>query len=232
MTLAELVSEIRELTDTDSVSYPDASVARRINSAQDIMVGKIIEVCRSYPYDDENFANIAEGTLDLDEGVSKYTITDRFLTISEVKIKDVGGTWHIVSPETQVEDGEIVETQEAQTGLPTKYRIVGRTIFLRKAPTASSVTLTAGLLIKYTRASYQVTTSDITTGTLVLGLASPWHITIAKMAALPYNKLYHQDRVTQMERDISVETKDCVDFYAGRLKDRINRLTPSRHSNK
>lgn len=232
MTILEIFSESRKLVDANSTSYSDTDLLRRVNSAIEILVGKIIQVCRNFPFDDENFANIAEGTITLQEGISKYTITDRFLTVLEVKVKDADGNLNFLDPVTQDEDTEVVEIAEAQTGLPTKYRMVGRTIFLRKAPTAGDVTLTAGLLFKYTRTSYQIDSDDVSSGTLVIGIATPWHITIAKMSALPYAKTYKKDLVRQLENDIFVETNDCIDFYANRLKDRDNRLTVKVHSNK
>lgn len=232
MTITELMQESRDLVDATSTSYTDTTLLRRINSSMEKLVGKIIQVCRNYPYDDENFGNIAQGVLTLEEGVSKYTITDRFLTILEVKVLDANSKLHIVDNINQKETNAIVETEEAQTGLPFAYRIVGRTIFLRNAPTAASVTLSGGLKFSYTRTSYQITSGDVTTGTIIPGIATPWHITIAKMAALPYAKTYKKDRVRQLERDIREETNDCITFYSNRLKDRDNRLLPFQEDNR
>ena len=228
MTIIEILAETRSLCDADSVSYSATDILRRVNSSIELLVSKIIQNCKNYPYDDENFGNIAQGTITLEEGVSKYTISDRFLDILEVKVLDADGKFHIVEPITQRETEAIVETEEAQTGLPFAYRIIGRTIFLRYAPTAGSVTLTAGLKFSYTRTSYQITSADVTTGTLIPGIASPWHITIAKMAALPYAKTYKKDRIMQLEKDINEEIygrEGLISFYANRLKDYKIRLT-------
>jgi hypothetical protein len=230
LTIAEIAQEARDLADADSTSYSDTTILRRLNSSIEILVAKIIEVCRTYPYDDDNQGDLAEGTITLEEGVSKYTITDKFLTILEVKVKDSDGTYHIVKNENQVESDTIVETDEATTGLPTKNRMTGRTIFLRPAPVATSVTLTAGLLFKYTRV-HTITSAELTTGTLIPGIVSPFHPLIAKMIALPYNKVYHPERVPQLERDIFTETNDLTSFYANRLKDRENRLKPATENN-
>ena len=224
MTITELLQEARDLCDADATSYPATTILRRTNSAIETLVGKIQEIS-AFPFDDENFGNIAEGTITLEEGISKYTITDRFRHILEIKVKDINGYWNIVEPVSQEEDGSIVETEEARTGLPDKYRIVGRTIYLRVAPVAASVTLTAGLLFKYTRTSYQITSTDVTAGTLVPGIDTAYHITIAKMTALPYCKLYKKDRVAQLEKDILIETKDCVNFYTNRLKNKPTIIT-------
>lgn len=225
MTTAEICQEARDLVDADSTSYPKTAILRRLNSAIETLVSKIIEVCRSYPYDDDNQGDLAEGTITLEEGVSKYTITDKFLTILEVKVKDVSGYWQIVDPVTQEEDSsEAVETEEVQTGLPYRYRMTGRTIFLRPAPTATCVTLADGLLWKYTRV-HTISSDEYDTGTLVPGIATPFHPLIAKMVALPYAKSYKKDRVPQLQQDIYTETKDCVDFYGNRLKDKHYKIT-------
>jgi hypothetical protein len=241
LTIAEIAQEIRDLTDADSTSYSDTTILRRINSSIEILVSKIIQVCGSYPYDDDNQGDLAEGNIALQEGVSKYTITDKFLTILEVKVKDTSGVYHIVKNVNQGEDNSIVETEEATTGLPTKYRMTGRTIFLRPAPTATAVTLATGLLFKYTRVhtitcdtwvNNSCTAGEFYTGTLIPGIATPFHPLIAKMTALPYNKIYHPDRVPQLERDILIETDDCISFYANRLKDRPNRLSAKVEDNR
>ncbi len=219
MNIAEINSEARGLADADTTSYQAADLLRRVNSAIETIVSKIQEAS-DFPFDDENFANIAEGTITLEEGVAKYTITDRFRHILEVKVKDINGYWNIVEPVNQEEDAEVVETDEALTGIPDRYRMVGRTIFLRPSPTATDITLTAGLLFKYTRTSYQITSDDVTTGILVPGIDTVYHPLIAKMAALPYCKSYKPARVPQLERDIAVDMQDCVNFYVNRIKNK------------
>lgn len=235
MTITELFAEARDLADTDSDNYGDTDLLRRVNSAIELLVSKIIQYVRTFPYDDENFGNIAIGTITLQEGISKYTITDRILDYLEVKVKDVSGKFHIVEPTTQRDQSGILETLEAETGLPLRYRGIGRNIFLSPAPVAASVTLSGGLQITYARTSYQITAADVTTGTLVPGIATPWHVTIARMAALPYCKSYKKDRVPQLERDIQNEIygqDGILVYYANRQKDRPNRLAPVYENNK
>jgi hypothetical protein len=233
MTIADIITVARQLSNSDATAYPAITAPStinilgiNINVAIETLVSKIIQVCRNFPHDDENFGNIAEGTIALEEGISKYTITDKFLDIREIKVKDSSGYFHIVKPRTQKESEAILETLEAETGLPTHYRIIGRTLFLSPAPTASAVTLTAGLKFFYTRTSYQITYADFSAGFLVPGIASPWHITIAKMAALPFCKTYKKDQVAQLQLDIQTEIEDMLIFYANRQKDRDNRIIP------
>lgn len=228
-----ICQEIDDLCDSNTTSYPLVKKARRVGQALETLVSKIIKVCRNYPFDDENYTDIASGVITLSEGISKYTITDKFLEILEVKVKDSDGQWHIVKPTTQREEEQIMETLEAQTGLPTKYRVFGRTFKFSPAPTASAVTLTDGLKFTYSRtANLPVGDNSSGDNNIIIGIASPWHVTIAKMASLPYCKSYKKDRVQQLMIDIDNEMRDCLDFYANRQKDRVNRLTVKQESNK
>jgi len=214
MTIEQINTKARSLADADSTSYTAANLLIDVNTAVETLVGKIIQVCKHFTFDDENFANIAQGTITLEEGVSKYTITDKFLHILEIKVEDNNGYLHIV---------------EATTGLPTQYRAIGRTIFLAPAPKASAVTLTAGAEFSYTRTSYQITSADVTTGTLVPGIASPWHITIARMAAIEYCSSYKKDRVPKLMAQIQDDIygrEGLLSFYINRQQDRGSRLIP------
>lgn len=232
MTIADINTKVRSLCDADSTSYTAANLLIDVNTAVETLVGKIIQVCRNFTFDDENFANIAEGTITLEEGVSKYTLTDRFLSVIGWKVKDASGYWHDVNPYSTEEakaDGVVLETLEAGTGLPLTYRAIGRTFFFQPAPIAASCTLTAGGKFIYTRTSYQITSDDVTTGTLVPGIASPWHITIARMAAKEFCSTYKKDRVPKLMAEIQDDIygpQGLLVFYANRQKDRTNRLTP------
>jgi len=226
MTISQINTRARLLGDTDSTALTDANLLVSVNLAIEDLISQIHEVCPTY--DDENFANIASGTITLEEAVSKYTITDKFLNILEIKVKDVDGAWHFVTPYSLAEaqrDGVILETKEANTGLPLTYRKMGRTIWLAPAPTAASVTLTAGLKFVYTRTSYQITSDD--DETLVPGIASPYHDLICYKAILPYCLSYKKDRVALYEKKIMERTAQMLSFYANLQKDKFNRMTVS-----
>ena len=225
MILSNLIKKIHFEADSDGTSYPmtngtDIGIIN-LNSAIEEVISDIQQVS-DIPFDDINLGNISEGTITLTEGTSKYTITDRFRHILEIKVKDINGYYSIVDPVSQEEDESIVETDEALTGIPDKYRMVGQTIFLRPAPTATAVTLTAGLLFKYTRTSYQILTADVSTGTLVIGIDPTYHSLVAKKTALPYCKNYKKDRVSQLERDIEIQTAKLRTDYSSRLKNKHN----------
>jgi hypothetical protein len=226
MTIADIVTKTRSLCDATSSDYTDANLLIDTNASIETLVSKIHQVCTDF--DDDNFANIAEGTVDLQEGVSKYTISDRFLDVLTVKVKDIAGYWQIVYPWEQKENDEALETTEALKGLPLNYRILGRTIFLAPAPTTTVTTLTAGLKLTYTRTSYQITSGDVSTGTLVPGIATPWHVTICRMNAIEYCSTYKKDRVPKLMAQIQDEIygpEGLLAFYSRYQKDKRTIIT-------
>jgi hypothetical protein len=229
MTLEEIAKEIRLLCDTDSTNYADEDLLRRFNAAQETFGAKIIDVVGKVQFDDRNWTDLPVGTLDLSEGVSKYTISDRFLSYDRFSIKDADGNWQ---PLTNIDPrdyrGMEIEEDFPATGLPTHIDKLENTIWLYPAPVAASVTLTAGLKFRFMRTTYTVSSAELTTGTLVPGIASPWHITLCKMAALPYCKAYKKDRVPQLERDIFVETQDALKYYSRRDITESPRMTMRR----
>ena len=69
----------------------------------------------------------------------------------------------------------------------------------------------------------------MTTGTLVPGIASPWHITIARMAAIEYCSSYKKDRVPKLMAQIQDDIygrEGLLSFYINRQQDRGSRLIP------
>jgi hypothetical protein len=99
------------------------------------------------------------------------------------------------------------------------------TIKLYPAPSATDCTLASGLKIKFKRTADLFTSAQVTTGTKEPGIASPFHILIAYMAAIPYCMSYKKDRVNLYQRQVEILTKDMLSHYALREKDVKNIMT-------
>lgn len=230
MNIADLFQEARDLCDADSTSYNDRTLLRRVNSSLETLIGKIINAAGTWEWDDTNYSDLPIGTGTLVEGQSSYSFAAEYLQIKNIKVLDADGiTWHLIHPIDQSEVGYSLEEDLRDDGLPFRYDKVGDTIRLYPAPTAGDVTLSSGIKIEFTRTadlftcdtyvSNGCTVGEIATGTKEPGIASPWHITIAKMAALPYCKTYKKDRVNQLQRDIEIETRDLINHYGQRERD-------------
>lgn len=226
MTISDITTEIRLLCDTDSTNYTDANILRRFNAASETLVSKILTADGTWQFDDRNFTTTPVGTITLIEGQSQYAFADTFLDIEQVSIKDKGGIWKVLDPIDFKEFRDVaIEEYFAATGLPEAYDKTEDVVRLYPAPTASSVTLAAGMKVRFKRTSYQISSAEFSAGTIVPGIATPWHITLAKMVALPYCKSYKKDRVADLEKDILLETKDCLAWYSRRAKDERKIMT-------
>jgi hypothetical protein len=220
LTISECFTEIRLLCDASSTDYSDTDILRRFNAAQEEFGAEIIQSVGKTQFDDINYTTLPTGTITLQDGIRAYTITDRFLDIEQWSVKDIGGTLHVlkrIDPRDYTDTP--IEEAFADTGLPTHYDMLENTIKFYPAPSSATTTLTAGATFKYKRTTYTISSAELATGTLVPGIASPWHMTLCKMTALPYCKSYKKDRVAQLERDIALEKAKAKEFYALRGKD-------------
>ena len=230
MTILDLNQEIRDLCDADTTSYPAATLLRRVNNALEILVGKIINADGTWQFDDTNYTTTPVGTGTLVSGQSSYSFADEFLDIETVKIKDVNGNWIILDPIDQSQDDEALEQRLSVsgvtiTGIPTHYEKNGDTVRLYPAPTATYVTLTNGLKVEFKRTADIFTAAQVTTGTKIPGIASPYHMLVAYMSAIPYCMSYKKDRVALYEKKAMELEKDMLDFYSSREKDKRKIMT-------
>lgn len=219
-----ICQEIDDLCSTDTTSYPVSAKVRRSNTALETLAGYAILSDGTWQFDDRNFTTLPEGTVNLSNGVASYSFSDKFLSIREVLVLDTTGVYRKVQPI----DPSILGTQSweeyfgTQSGLPLYYDKVEDTIKLAPVPSTSTTTLTAGLKVRFQRTASLFTASDTTKEP---GIASQFHYLIPLMAALPYNKTYHPERVPQMERDIASGIVQFQRYYGKREKDVRQRVT-------
>ena len=230
MTITDLNAEIRTLCDADASSYQAPDLLRRVNSALETCVGKIINADGTWQFDDTNYTTTPVGKGDLTSGEISYSFSDEFLDIEGIDILDTGGHYIKITPFDAVEMGVSFEeyfnitfagsTYTAPVGFPFFYDKNGDTIRLSAGPTAANTTLTKGIRARFKRTADLFTSAQVTTGTKVPGIASPFHQLLAYMAALPYCMSYKKDRVALFEKKVDEMTKDMIDFYTRREKDK------------
>lgn len=232
MTISDINQEVRDLCDADTTSYPAATLLRRVNSALEEEVGKIIMIDGFWQFDDTNYTDLPIGTGTLIAAQSSYSFASEYLTLLKAKVKDANGNWHILIPIDQAEDSEALEDRLTVDGLPTHYDKVGDSIKLFPAPAAASVTLTNGLKVEFQRTASIFTSAEVSTGTKVPGIASPYHMLICYKAALPYCMAYKKDRVALYEKKVMDLEKDMLDYYGRRPRDEVKRMTPAYQNNR
>ena len=222
-----ICQEIDRLCDTTDTSYPRLDKTARVNDALEQVVGWILQADGRWQFDDSNYTTLPIGTVTLVEGQVAYSFTDKFLDIEEVAVLDVGGSWRKLIPIDSSElEGLTIEeyfgitASSTPKGLPTHYDKQEDTIKIYLAPTSTAVTLTNGLRVRFKRtASLFTAVSTTAADTTVPGFASPYHVLLAYMAAMPYVTEYKQDRVALYEKKIDALQKEIIKFYGHRSED-------------
>ena len=217
-TCTDIILEARALVDADSNSMPDALVLRRLNSAYEKWVGKLITLDTNWLFGDSNYTSLPTGLSNLVAGTQSYQFNSGWLTVQSVKVKDVNGDW-VELTRRDLKDLEPIEEYQATNGLPSEYAVREDFILLFPAPAAADVTTTNGLQVVYQRTADVFTAAQITTGTKTPGFASPFHYLLSYEIAEPYAAQYKKDRVPFIEAKIQQLGKDLLDFYSKRDKD-------------
>src|SRR3990167_997231 len=223
MTINDIQAEIRSLTDSDSTSYTNADLLRRINAAYEQIVALIILADGKWQFDDSSYTTFPIGTYTLVNSQSKYSFNDKFLQLEEVQIMNVDGKYEIIKPidQKQADEYQPLSEQYSTDGKPFLYdKVADDTKELFPATeNGVSVTLAAGLKIKFKRTADLYTSAQVTTGTKEPGFASPFHIILAYMAALPYAQSYKPNRVPLLEKKIDDMKKELIKHYGRRSRD-------------
>ena len=225
-TSQDLVSETRDLCDADSTSYPIAALTRSINIAYELLIGKILEIDGDWQWDDTNYTTLPRGTGTLVEGQETYSFASEYLRINmvEILIDSSPDVWHKLKPLESLNLGNMSPEEyfgqtsagNPATGLPEYYDKIGDTIILYPAPTSTSVTLTSGIRIWFSRTADLFTTTDTTQEP---GLPSPYHVLLAYYAATPYCMKYKKDRVAWLEKKWDNGVKDLIKHFGKRDKE-------------
>lgn len=217
-----ICQEVDDLCDSDTTSYSLAKKTRRANTALETLISKIINADGTWQFDDTNYTTLPIGVGNLVSGQNSYTFASDFLDLEEVDILDLSGVYRRIFPfdpselNMSFEQYFNISTSTTPTGIPLFYDKQGDSIRLVPAPSATYCTLTNGLKIRFKRTGSLFTAADTTKEP---GIASPYHIIVAWMMALPYCKTYKKDRVQQLELDIATETRNMLDYYSKREKD-------------
>ena len=212
-----LVHECWDLCDADITSYPLAKVTRRFNLGLEELVAEILNADGGWQYDDTNHTDLPIGTGTLVEAQESYSFSSEYLEIEQISVKDVNGNWNVLDPIDPSEFRNVaIEEYFAATGMPRYYDILGDTIKLYPAPTATAVTLASGLKVRFKRTVDLFTVSDTTQEP---GLPSTHHKILAYMAAVPYCMSYKKDRVALYEKKIDEMKKTLIKHYSRRQLD-------------
>lgn len=211
-----ICQEIDALCDSDTTSYPISAKVRRVNQADEEMVGKLIGLNQYWQFDDSNYTSLPIGTTTLVQDQKDYSFDVAFLAIERVEVKDSAGNWHLLKPIDKSQIHYALDEFYPDSGLPEYYDKQGESIFLYPAPSSSQVTLASGLRVYFQRTASLFTASDTTKQP---GFASPFHMVLAYRASIPFCMTYKKDRVALLEKKADELEAACLEFYSRREKD-------------
>src|SRR3990167_8242277 len=204
MTIADINTLTRFLTNADTTSYTAADLLINTNDAYQNVHGWLIGMDGTYNADDTNYTDHPRGDFNLVDGQEDYSFNPQtagpyvshFLDIEAVEILDKSSPamYRRLEPIDHQELGGLGPEEyfglesdgSPRKGLPQYYDKTGNTIRLYPAPDTDFVTLTEGLKIWYKRNADLFTSAQVTTGTKEPGFAAQFHTILAYMAARPY----------------------------------------------
>lgn len=226
MTIGNIATIARDLSDSDSTSYTNANLLIYLNAAYENVVGKLIQSDGRWQFDDTSYSTFPIGTLTLVDNQTDYSFDTTFLNILRVAVLYASDSvYHDVYPVDKRDFSSPLETEFQTKGTPLYYDKDGKSILLYPAPDTTKVTAAAGLKVWFQRTASVWTSSDLTTGTATPGFASPFHEILAYMTAIPYCLKYKQNRVPALEAKVQTIMNDLINFYSKREKDDMPRIS-------
>jgi hypothetical protein len=115
------------------------------------------------------------------------------------------------------------------TGFPEYYDLFADDSFrLYPAPSATYCTLASGYRVWFKRTSsafLETTPGTPDNTTKTPGFASPFHIILAYMNAIPYCMSYKKDRVVLYEKKVMDLKTEIINHYSKREKEKRKQIT-------
>lgn len=221
-----MIQEVDDLCGgTNSTTYPTAAKVRRLNSATEILELLALMADGTWQFDDTNYGSQPSGVQTMVAGTIEYAFDSTLLFFERAEVKDINGNWQ---PLTQLDEMSIpgaIQQYQTVTGIPTQIYLRGGYMGILPGPSASYVTLTAGLKVYFKRQASLFSASDTTKTSAI---ASPFHPLLCQMAALPYCRTYKKDRVPGLVIDIKEGQALLKKYYASRNRGATGRMTMAR----
>jgi len=213
-----LVEDTDRLVNTDSSSYPLADKAAIMNNYLDEVVSLIQNSDGRWEWDDSNQTDLPIGTTTLVDGQPDYNIAgDTFLKIIRVELMNVNGDYELLTPITDSDVNQSMTEFQKTNGMPKFYDKIGDSILLYPTPSASLVTLSAGLKVYFQRLPSYFSSGDTTK---VPGFNPLFHRILSMGAALDYaisNEMV--TKVNILTNKLAQMQSGLIEAYTSRSRD-------------
>lgn len=208
----------------------DATLLKKFNGwfneADALIALKLLKSDKRWKFDDSNYSDFPIGFIDLVNNQRDYTLPasttsgnpSTLFKVNRLRIKYLNGNYYVID---KLDDQE---EESTETGIPSKFRLIGNSVRLSPIPTSSFVTLSAGLEVQFGRAPKPYTTSDTTREPAFL---SSHHHLIPLYASAQYMMPIDMDLSTKYMQRFEKDLNDLADATANRLDEKPARLIMS-----
>lgn len=199
-TVTELKLLINDIIDTNASNFSDTRKTRLLNLAQDKVVNLIMQKDTLEQYDDPNYTDLSEGTLDIVDGQSIYNVREDenfadLLFISKV---------YVIPSATATDYIEVAKQGKELTlgeGTPYKYRISGPRIVF---DAEFNYNKTAGIKIMFGRIPKPILVNDTTRK---VGIPVTYHHLLALHVAYYYARAKMMSNRNDIWNEILTESQ-------------------------
>lgn len=234
MTLSDINTKISQLTgvDTTSAGYPSAARLIDINSWQHRILTMIMGSQDESDFDDQRNTTYPDATTPLVDGQRDYSIpvSEKVLAIKRVDISYDGVNYYKAEPidsneiptgigrfaDTAAEnklDGEFSRTSP-------RYDTKNNAIFVYPRPITGDAAAGGKIRIQWVREMTEITSGELTAGTVVPGFDSAFHPMLAYGPAYDYcfiNKLPQAKEIKETLKELEAR---LIRIYGAKQKDR------------
>ena len=205
-----LVQEIDFLLGTNSTNYDIKDKTRNINRALERVASIIQTADGKWDWEDTNNSDLPIATTNIVAAQQDYSVDTTFLKVKSVFYTDANGTCSelIYSPDKE----RFIELTSVDTGIPTRYTIVGNSILLDVYPTTA---VTAGLKVYFARDVHLFTVADTTA---TAGFSSQFHRYLSLSAAYDYAIAKSKEIANSLRNEMLIMEKGIKEHYSGRLE--------------
>lgn len=137
-----------------------------INIAYGEVVSAIMKVDKNWKWDDSNYTDYPEASITLVDSQRDYELPVASTGANTATLLRINRVWVLLTDGVTRQEltlmGQDEDFDTSSTGMPSKYRLNGKSIYIDQRPATGSVTLTGGLVIQFQRIPDAFLSTDTT----------------------------------------------------------------------
>ena len=228
--LTGLTQDVDFICGTDSTSFPLKDKARLANRWLYKAVTDLISVRGRFEFDDTNLTDFPVETADLVSGQADYQLPAEFLKLIAVEVQDQNGNWTRLQELDKSQLKQTITDFEDTNGLPKYYDVMGNSLILYPAPSATDTTLTAGIKLHHIRKIDEFVSTDTTQSP---GIPEPFHRIVSLGVAYDWLLINgSQDKTDRIRNEIEQLRTEMKKFEGDKNRDKKVNITIKRESYK